>query len=320
MLCGHFYFPIFIPNFHKLYFYGVFTVVFWCFLCYGIIIKAQIKVIIELHYERRGIMTIQEMKERKKEYGYSYQQLSELSGVPVGTIQKIFSGTTTAPRRETICALERALTDPATVSGIREAQPAYQYTRQGEYTVEDYYQLPEDQWVELIDGVFYDMTAPMTYHQLIGGFIHSKLLSHALANKGPCLPMIAPVDVQLDCDNKTMVQPVVLILCDRDKLIDRCIYGAPDFIIEVISKSTGRKDCTIKLNKYMNAGVREYWMIDPIRLNILVYNFEEDTFPIIYSFNDVVPVSIWNGACSIDFKEVYEHIRFLYERNKKLEE
>ena len=53
--------------------------------------------------------------------------------------------------------------------------------------------------------------------------------------------MIAPIDVQLDCDDKTMVEPDVVIVCDRDKIINRCIYGAPDFIIEVLSKSTKRR-------------------------------------------------------------------------------
>ena len=79
------------------------------------------------------------------------------------------------------------------------------------------------------------------------------------------MPMIAPMDVQLDCDEKTMVEPDVLIVCDRDKIVNRCVYGAPDFIIEILSNSTKKKDSVIKLNKYLNAGVREYWMIDPTK-------------------------------------------------------
>ena len=111
-----------------------------------------------------------------------------------------------------------------------------------------------------------------------------------------------------------MVQPDVLIVCDRDKIIDRCVYGAPDFIIEVLSDSTKRKDSFVKLNKYLDAGVREYWMIDPVRKTVVVYDFEHDEYPILYGFDARVPVRIWDGELEIDFSEVYGHIRFLYER------
>lgn len=259
-------------------------------------------------------MTIQEMKERKKELGYTYAQIAELSGVPLGTVQKVFNGATSAPRYETLRALEQLLGDSHDMY-IREAQNIYgSKKQQGEYTLEDYYEIPDDIRVELIDGVFYNMTAPTSPHQLIAGYIHARLLGHAMEKKGPCLPMISPLDVQLDCDDKTMVQPDVVIICDRDKIINRCIYGAPDFVIEVLSKSTRKKDMVIKLNKYMNAGVREYWMIDPIKKTVIVYDFDNEEYPVIYGFDAKVPVQIWNGECIIDFQEVYDHIRFLYER------
>lgn len=62
----------------------------------------------------------------------------------------------------------------------------------------------------------------------------------------------------------------------------------------------------------MNAGVREYWMIDPFKKNVVVYDFEHEEYPTIYGFDAIIPVQIWNGKCAIDFQEVYEHIRFLY--------
>lgn len=258
-------------------------------------------------------MTIQEMKERKKELGYTYAQISELSGVPLGTVQKVFNGATSSPRYETLQALERLLGGSGDAY-IREAQSIYAMKQQGEYTLEDYYEIPDDIRVELIDGVFYNMTAPTSPHQLIAGFIYAKLLGHVMGNKGTCLPMISPLDIQLDCDDKTMVQPDVIIVCDRDKIINRCVYGAPDFVIEVLSKSTRKKDMVTKLNKYMNAGVREYWMIDPINKKVIVYDFEHEEYPVIYGFDAKIPVQIWDGECVIDFQEVYEHIRFLYER------
>ena len=135
--------------------------------------------------------------------------------------------------------------------------------RQGEYTLEDYYALPEEQRVELIDGVIYDMSAPTSVHQLLGTEILLVLKDYIRKEHSLCVPVASPIDVQLDCDDKTMVQPDVIVVCDREKIQNRCIYGAPDFVVEVLSKSTRKKDLVLKLNKYMTAGVREYWLVNP---------------------------------------------------------
>ena len=135
--------------------------------------------------------------------------------------------------------------------------------KQGEYTLEDYYALPEDRRVELIDGVIYDMTAPAWSHQDIAGEIFYQLKKYKEENQLRCSPGIAPIDVQLDRDNRTMVQPDVVIVCDRDKITNKVIYGAPDFVLEILSSSTRRKDMFVKAQKYCNAGVKEYWMVDP---------------------------------------------------------
>lgn len=319
-------------------------------------------------------MTIDEMRLLKKQLGYSYQQISDLSGVPLSTVQKVFRGATQTPRHETLIALTSAFsvsslkkvalsyedtdscisdslrivqseseqsdmhhaaptdsevllnapytsTSSESYTAVREAAPAcypdgsesFNQKKQGSYTLKDYYKLPDDQRVELIDGVLYNMASPSNIHQLIGGYIYSKLLTHVLDHKGQCLPLIAPTDVQLDCDDKTMVEPDVMIVCDRSKIIKRCVYGAPDFIIEIMSPSTRKRDAVTKLHKYEHAGVREYWLVDPQRQNIFVYNFERNDYPYIYGFDSTIPVAIWGGACEIDFREVYEHIRFLYE-------
>lgn len=259
-------------------------------------------------------MTVKEMRERKKELGYTNAQIAELSGVPLGTVQKVLGGITLTPRYETLMALEQVLEDHGGMV-IRESPKAYMTKKQGEYTLDDYYHMiPDDMRVELIDGVIYNMTAPLSVHQLITGYVYSILLHHVLGKGGECLPLIAPTDVQLDCDEKTMVEPDVMIVCDRSKVISRCVYGAPDFIIEVLSKSTKKKDSVIKLNKYLNAGVREYWMIDPDMKKVIVYDFENEEYPVIYGFDAKVPVRIWNGECEVDFAKVYEHVKFLYER------
>lgn len=261
-------------------------------------------------------MTIVEMKQRKEELGYTYQMISEKSGVPLSTVQKIFSGATDAPRYETLIALEKVLKKP---SEVQEPAGFYQAKRQGEYTLEDYYRIPEERRAELIDGIIYDMAAPTSAHQLILGLLYAMLLSYVREKKGECLPIISPIDVQLDCDDKTMVQPDLVIVCDRGKVINRCVYGAPDFVAEVLSRSSSKRDSVIKLGKYLNAGVREYWLIDPVQKKVIVYNFEGGRYPAIYGFDAKIPVSIWGGECVIDFEEVYEQIRFLYEREDVIE-
>jgi len=266
-------------------------------------------------------MNIQEMKERKRELGYSNAMVAELSGVPLGTVQKIFSGATSSPRYETLRALEAIFRTPSsetysysgeTSSTVQESTAPYRTKNQGEYTLDDYYNLPEDKRFELIDGVIYDMTAPTTIHQAILGRIYAQLLYHIDAKGGNCLPMISPVDVQLDCDDRTMVEPDVIIVCDRSKIIRRCVYGAPDFVLEVLSQSTRKKDMFIKLNKYLNAGVREYWIVDPDKKTVMVYDFEHDDYRL-SSFSEKIPVSVLDGECLIDFANLYDHISFMYE-------
>jgi Uma2 family endonuclease len=280
-------------------------------------------------------MNLSQMQYYKEQKGYSLDKLSELSGVPRGTLQKIFSGETRNPRYETLQAIEAVLMpeDPYRVasliksgslpdgeqesgdylqdienrnklSAVAEATPVYE-AKKKKYTLDDYYALPDDQRVELIDGVFYDMGAPSTYHQIVCLELGVMLKNYIKNKGGSCIPIASPVDVQLDCDNKTMVQPDVLVLCDRSKLIKRCIYGAPDFIIEVISKSTKRKDTTIKLSKYIQAGVREFWLVDIEKERVLVYFFESDDYPTIYGRDDEIPVGIFDGELKIPMAEVF---------------
>ena len=251
-------------------------------------------------------MTVQEMKDKKKEKGYSYAQIAELSGIPVGTIQKIFSGETTSPRYDTLLALERIFNEPMTVN---DSSTAYKTDRNGSYTLDDYYALPDDQRVELIDGYFYTMTAPTFGHQSIGGEIYRQIANYIMDKGGRCRPFIAPVDVQLDCDNKTMVEPDVGIVCDTSKIKRFGIYGAPDFLVEVISPSTKKKDYALKLSKYMEAGVREYWIVDFVQEKILVYFFESDNYPVIYGFDKPVPVNIYDGDLSIDFTNIAKWLK-----------
>lgn len=290
-------------------------------------------------------MTIDEMKRLKQELGLSYADLSIRSGIPLSTVQKVLSGHTKYPREGTLEALEAALAadsdrrmpmhyNPRTYknpanpdkellqssfynygrlrpSVIREAQTVYRAKQPGEFTVEDYLKLPDDCRVELIDGVFYDMAAPSFLHQRIACRFSTIVQNYIDAHHGSCIPAIAPVDVQLDKDDKTMVQPDFLIICSRDLLTKSRVVGAPDFVMEVISPSSRRKDMLVKAGKYAQAGVREYWMIDPEREKILVYDFTSDFEAFIYGLDDEIPVRIYDGDLVIDMKQIRDEIEVL---------
>ncbi len=265
-------------------------------------------------------MTIEEMKKRKKELGYSNLRLAEISGVPVGTVQKILSGETKSPRYDTIRALVKALSydpGPDNVAETAEkyrAEPSAASVVLQEKTLKDYLALPEGTRIELIDGKFYDMAAPTTIHQAFAAKILLVFMNHIEKNGGNCVPFIAPTDVQLDCDERTMVQPDVFVVCDRRKITKARIVGAPDLVIEIISPSRVVVDIFIKMLKYKNAGVREYWIVFPEEKEVMVYDFERSDTPERYSFEDSVPVSIWDGKCSMDFKSIYKSLEFMYLR------
>lgn len=277
-------------------------------------------------------MTIEEMNRRRKELGYSYGQIAELSGLPAATVQKVLGGITKSPRRKTVLALEKVLAPPApdlrrpaeeysaeirrrkgySELSVQEGVAAYQLQsgkKQGEYTLEDYYALPDEERVELIDGVIYDMNAPLNTHQLIAGHLYYLLFRALTEQKAGCTPFIAPVDVKLDNDNRTMVQPDVILLCDKKKFSKNCLIGAPEFLAEVLSPSTRRKDMYLKLQKYANAGVLEYWIVDPDQRRIIVHQFEKNNDITIYSFRDTIPLGISNGSVSIDFSEIDDYVR-----------
>lgn len=262
--------------------------------------------------ERVTDMTIKEMQELRKQLGYSYEMVAKLSGVPLGTVQKVLLGVTKCPRYDTLTALEGVFR-PKYESMVRETSVYNASMVQDEFTVEDYLESTEEERVELIDGVIYDMAAPTDKHQIIGDEIQMRFREHIRKKNGKCVTVTSPIDVQLDCDNRTMVQPDVIIVCDRNKFKKGRVFGAPDLVVEVLSDSTRKKDIFIKGHKYQNAGVREYWLVDPKKKRVHVYKFEEDEYPTMYTFEHKVPVGIWNNECEVDFAEIYDYISFLYE-------
>ena len=95
-------------------------------------------------------------------------------------------------------------------------------------------------------------------------------------------------------DDKNYVEPDISIICDKKKLDERGCNGAPDWIIEVTSPSDPQRDYGIKLFKYRTAGVREYWIVNPQKKTVMVYDFEKELYSNQYDFNDDIHVCIYN--------------------------
>ena len=173
------------------------------------------------------------------------------------------------------------------------------------YTEADYYNLPEDIRAELIDGtLIYNQAAPSRIHQTILMELAGTIRDYIRSKGGPCRVFPAPFAVKLREDRKTIVEPDISVICDRNKLTDRGCTGAPDWIIEIVSPSISSHDYVMKLNLYADAGVREYWIVDPSRERILVYHLEQTDFSVeTYTFQDSVPVKIYPDL-QIDFNSL----------------
>jgi Uma2 family endonuclease len=176
------------------------------------------------------------------------------------------------------------------------------------YTYADILEWDESVRAEIIDGELYMMALPSTFHQEI-----SMELSGQLGNflKGkPCKAFAAPFGVRLfpreDLSDNTLVEPDIALICDRSKIDERGCNGAPDLIIEILSPSNGRHDLVLKFNKYLEAGVREYWIVDPVEQAVQAHILDNGRYVTnIYDDKAQVPVSVLPG-CVIDLPAVFE--------------
>ncbi len=105
------------------------------------------------------------------------------------------------------------------------------------------------------------------------------------------LPMLFAVF--LNEDDRNYVEPDISVICDSSKVDNRGYQGAPDFIIEIVSPSSQRMDYLTKLFKYRTAGVREYWIVNPLQRTVQVYSFEGTEDSTQYSFDDEITVTIY---------------------------
>ena len=266
------------------------------------------------------MMTLSQLKERKRELGLTNQDIANSSGVPLSTVQKVFGGTTESPRRNTLEILSAALEEGAYLwtrlePGSTVEESSFTYSAEasgkvrGEFTIKDLEQIPDDRMVELIDGEIYDMCLPTPIHQEIVAEIYYNIRK-CIEESGDkdCEAYLSPIGVRLDRDDKTLVGPDLFVTCDRSKIGDKWYDGAPDFVLEVVSPSSVMRDRIIKLNKYWKAKVREYWIVDPGKQEIEVNRFDEEELGVKYTFDDIVPLGISNGKCKMDFRKIKTRI------------
>jgi len=171
------------------------------------------------------------------------------------------------------------------------------------YTFADYLKWNDGKRYELIDGQVYILApAPSPEHHRISGELYRQISNYLLDKD--CEVFSAPFDVRLlegeerDEEILTIVQPDILVVCDKSKLDQRGLKGAPDMVIEIVSPSTAGRDRGVKRDLYERNGVREYWLVDYSNKTIEVYLLNKGNSygkPVVYSAEEKVPVNIFEG-------------------------
>lgn len=192
------------------------------------------------------------------------------------------------------------------------SEPKPEAATKDSYTYGDYSEWPDEERWELIDGIPYNMSpAPSRIHQKITGELF-RLIANYLTGK-ECEVYIAPFDVRLpkgdenDEQIDTVVQPDLVVVCERKKLDERGCKGAPDLVVEVLSPGTAGKDMKIKLALYERVGVKEYWLVDPGNKTVQVYQLETSSRygrPDIYTDTDQIKVGLFPDL-EIDLTSVF---------------
>ncbi len=190
------------------------------------------------------------------------------------------------------------------------SQPEYIILNVEHDEINEYYALPEGSRKELIWGRIYDMAAPNRLHQRLSMLLSNTIFNYIDSKGGGCEVYTAPFDVHIIEKNysekpvNSIFQPDISVICDKDKLNAHGCEGAPDWIIEIVSPGSVGRDYYDKAHLYRSGGVREYWIVDPIKERILVNVFEDADAPLtIYGFSDKIPVHIYEGF-EIDFGEI----------------
>lgn len=176
------------------------------------------------------------------------------------------------------------------------------------YTIKDIENLPDGERAELIDGKMYMMACPTAWHQLTITWLNSKIFYFIESKGGKCKTIPAPFAVFPQNDEINYVEPDITVICNMDKLDMRGCNGAPEWIIEVVSPSSGKMDYELKRRLYAESVVLEYWIINPDKKHITVYNFQKGTEPEEFTFEDAVEAAVIKGL-KIDFKELVSYLQ-----------
>ncbi|MCR5789068.1 MAG: Uma2 family endonuclease [Lachnospiraceae bacterium] len=164
------------------------------------------------------------------------------------------------------------------------------------YTVDEFFALPEGERYELIEGQLYplyDMAEPPRIHQELVMRLSNAILNHIDANQGDCRVYPAPFGVRLSESADTVVEPDITVICDKDKLTDKGCTGAPDWILEIVSKSNPEHDYLEKCRLYLKAGVREYWIVNPMDRSVTVYFEDRPYIPRSFTFEERVQAHLF---------------------------
>jgi len=175
------------------------------------------------------------------------------------------------------------------------------------HTYADYEKSNDDERFELIDGVVYMMSTPSQAHQEI--LLEMAVQFRDFLKSEPCKVLIAPFAVRLNAadNDDTVLEPDLLVVCDMSKLDGKSCVGAPDLVVEILSPSTSRKDRIIKLNKYLKAGVREYWIVSPEDKSITAHTLKNGEYVIngyASEETDAVAVHVLEG-CMINVHDIF---------------
>lgn len=169
------------------------------------------------------------------------------------------------------------------------------------YTEEEFDGMEFEGKAEYINGTIYLQARPNTTHQRIISFINTEF---GIYLKGKACESFTEIEVRLKrVDDIKLLVPDISIVCDKDLLDTRGCNGAPSLIVEIVSPSSVSLDYLIKLNWYKEAGVREYWIVNPMKKTVIIYKLdlsEAEEF----LFSDIVPVGIFNEELKIDFNQI----------------
>lgn len=186
------------------------------------------------------------------------------------------------------------LTAYAEALGVRKDDES-----EADFTVADYNETPEGYPVELINGQFFVMESPNIRHQKIVYELGFEIGSYIKKHKGKCRVFPGPFDVELPTRKATVAVPDITVICDSSILNEKRCVGTPDWIIEVLSKTTGGKDKKEKLSAYEESRVPLYWIVDQFSDKVAVYRLTEiDGMPTYeepdwYAFTDSIPVDLY---------------------------